>query len=87
MILKVYSVFDSKVACFGKPWYSVSDAAAIREFGDAVNDGSNPNNQWFRHPEDFQLFVIGEFDDGTGALEDQKPKALISAASLKTPVN
>lgn len=86
MILKLYSVFDSKLACFGKPWYGISDAGAIREFGDAVNDGSNPNNQWFKHPEDFSLFYLGEFNDELGVIECVKPAplALVTASALFT---
>lgn len=83
MIMKMYSVFDSKLAVFGRPWFSQRDAAAIREFSDAVNDGSNPNNQWFRHPEDFSLFSIGEFDDENAELIPQNPVNLVTASALK----
>lgn len=82
MKMKIYSVFDTKVANYGRPWYAYQDAAAIREFSDAVNDASNPANQWNKHPEDFQLFCIGAFDDATGALSSHAPLALINAAAV-----
>lgn len=82
MILNVYSVFDAKLAVFGKPWYGLNDAGAIREFSDAVNDGSNPNNQWHRHPEDFSLYHLGAFDDQTGELMSDKPKSLVTASAM-----
>lgn len=82
MIMKVFSVFDAKLATFGRPWFQMTDAAALREFSDAVNDGSNPNNQWHTHPEDFSLFVIGEFDDQSGELIPRTPLSLVTASSL-----
>lgn len=37
---------------------------AIRSFQDAIN---NPQNQQLHaHPEDFDLYYIGDFDDNTG---------------------
>lgn len=88
MITNVYSVFDSKLATFGRPWYEMTDASAIRVFSDAVNDGSNPNNQWFKHPEDFSLYMIGQFDDVSGELfsgakdGSPRPVSLVTAAAV-----
>lgn len=79
---KMYSVFDSKLATFGRPWFQMTDGAALREFADAVNDNSNPNNQWNRHPEDFSLFVIGEFNDQSGEVIPCINKSLVTASSL-----
>lgn len=82
MILKVFSVFDSKLASFSRPWYEMTEASAIRVFADAVNDGSNPNNQWYKHPEDFSLFVIGEFDDAKGVITSKNPLSLVTASAI-----
>lgn len=80
---KVYSVFDSKAALFGRPFYDQQDASAIRNFADAVNDGSNPSNMWNKHPEDFSLFLIGEFDDESGKLIPCLPQSLVTASALR----
>lgn len=82
MKLNVYSVFDSKLATFGRPWYELTDASAIRVFSDAVNDGSNPQNQWYKHPEDFSLYCLGSFDDESGSLEKQLPLSLVTASAI-----
>lgn len=88
MKMNVYSVFDSKLASFGRPWFEMKDASAIRVFSDAVNDGSNPNNQWFKHPEDFSLFFIGEFNDENGALSSSRPPvSLVTAAAIFNHLN
>lgn len=82
MKLNIYSVFDSKLATFSRPWYELTDAAAIRVFSDAVNDSSNPNNQWFKHPEDFSLFCIGEFVDSSGEVIPKVPESLVTASAI-----
>lgn len=83
MKMKMFSVFDSKAAFFGNPWFDQQEASAIRNFSDAVNDGSNPNNQWFKHPEDFSLFYLGEFDNEIGKFHLVTPENLVTASALR----
>lgn len=78
----LYSVFDAKLVVYSRPWPSLNDNAATREFMDAVQDGSNPNNQWHKHPEDFSLFRVGQFDDELGQLIPETPKSLITASGV-----
>lgn len=87
MKMKMFSVFDAKAAFFGNPWYDQSEASAIRNFSDAVNDGSNPNNQWFKHPEDFSLFYLGEFDNEIGKFRLITPENLVTASALRSARN
>lgn len=84
MIIKLFAVFDSKAAFFGQPFSDQQEGSAIRNFADAVNDGSNQNNMWHKHPEDFSLFQIGEFDNATGELLPITPKSLVTASALKS---
>ena len=81
MKLKLYSVFDSKTACFSAPYTGLSDAAAIRSFADSVNDPNSGN--WNRHPEDYSLFFIGEINEDTGHLIPTNPISLVTASALK----
>jgi hypothetical protein len=82
MMQKVFSVLDTKLATFGRPWFHMTDASAIREFSDAVNDGSNVQNQWYRHPEDFSLYCVGSFDDQSGELIPCLPLSLVTASAV-----
>lgn len=96
MILKMFSVYDTKAQFFGNPFFDQMSASAIRSFGDAVNK-NDPTNNWYLHPEDYQLFCIGEFNNLTGEVKYQLPEALVMASALsqrlinssvdKTPVN
>lgn len=84
MIIKLFAVFDSKAALFGQPFSDQQEGSAIRNFSDAVNDSSNPNNLWNKHPEDFSLFQIGEFDNNSGELIPCVPKSLVTASALRS---
>lgn len=84
MKLLIYTVLDSKAAFFGNPWCAEREAAAIRSFSDAVNDGSNPNNQWFKHPEDFTLYHLGEYDNETATFDVCPPRAVVTASAMRS---
>lgn len=79
---KVYAVFDAKVKLFGRPFTDMSDDAAIRNFSDAVNENGNPNNLWAKHPEDFSLFKIGDYNEDLGKLIPCNPESLVTASAL-----
>jgi len=85
MKMKMYSVLDAKAGFYGNPWCDHTDDSAIRGFSDAVNDGSNPNNQWHRHPEDFALYQLGDFDSVTGCVNRLDTlKCLVTASALRS---
>ncbi len=64
MIHQMFTVFDSKAEAYLPPFYMQTRGAAIRAFQDTVND---PNHAFNKHPADYTLFIIGEFDDSTAA--------------------
>jgi hypothetical protein len=76
--LLVFSVFDSKAEVYGTPVFFPTKGLATRAFDDQVN---NPESQISKHPGDYTLFCIGEFDMDTGQLVP-----LGSPASLGTGV-
>ncbi len=60
MIIKVFTVYDSKAEAYLQPFYSQSKGSAIRSFQEAVND---PKSNIGKYPADFTLFELGSFDD------------------------
>ena len=64
MIKKLVSVYDAKAETFAPPVAAVALGEAVRSFEDAVNDPQCPFN---KHPEDYTLFHLGEFDDSAAA--------------------
>lgn len=65
MRLKIFSVLDTKADAFQTPFFMPSTGMAVRAFKDLANDGQSLVS---RHPGDFQLTCVGEFDDVTARL-------------------
>lgn len=79
MILKVFSVFDSKLQVFNTPFFSRSEADATRSFSDLVRDSRTTVGQ---HPEDFFLYDIGLYSDETGEIDGSTPKQIAAATAF-----
>jgi hypothetical protein len=83
MKLIICTVKDRAADAFGRPMFVPSAGVAIRSFSDEINR-NNADNQLFNHPDDFDLYELGEFDDNSGlfALHEQ-PKLLSLGKQVK----
>lgn len=63
--VRIFSVYDKKAAAYAHLSFYHQKGQAIRAFEDAVNDPQSPFN---KHPEDFSLFHLGEWNDITGVI-------------------
>ena len=64
----VIAVFDSAVQTYGQPVFVAGRGAGLRSFLDEVNR-VDPSNTLNLHPEDFELRLLGYFDDERGTFE------------------
>lgn len=81
MILKAYSVYDSKAGVYAQPVFYRNDGEAIRAFSNAAN---LPEHPFCANAEDFTLFEIGDYDDITGNMAAlTTPQPLRKAIQLK----
>lgn len=82
---KIFTIYDSKVEAYAMPWYAHTEGEAIRSFQEAVND---QNSAYAKYPEDFTLFLIGEFSENDAKLTayDAK-KSIINAMELTKKEN
>lgn len=79
MKMNFYSVFDSAVNAYMRPFVMQADNQAIRMFTDeAVNAESDIS----KHPEDYSLFRLGSFDDNEGEIIPEEPRCLGRAHEL-----
>lgn len=62
-MMKYYAVYDSKVGVYEQPFLMRTKGEAIRSWVDVVNDEKTKFN---KHPEDFTLMELGEYDDEKG---------------------
>lgn len=67
MILQTVAVYDKAAAAYMRPFFVPSLGTAVRSFEDEAKR-EDENNPMFKHPSDFELWHIGEFDDVSGAL-------------------
>lgn len=80
MKYKIVTIRDRAADVFGIPSFVLSMGAAVRSFGDEINkkDGSPLS----AHPEDFDLFSLGEYDDETGEFEGGVPRQIAVGKDL-----
>jgi len=78
----LFAIFDVKMRLFMSPYCGRNVDSALRQFSDMCN---NPNNQLARHPEDFELYEVGTFDDATGIIVVIEPRLVARAKDLKDP--
>jgi len=72
MRYKIFTVRDRAIDAYGQPFYATSVGGAVRSFSDEINRPAD-NNQLAKHPEDFDLFLLGEYDDQTGEFDTTRP--------------
>lgn len=65
MKYQIVAVRDRAADVYGVPQFVGSLGAAIRAFGDECNR-EDRTNAFFMHPEDFDLYSLGVYDDATG---------------------
>lgn len=83
MRMQMFSVYDKAVGCYMQPFFTRSKGEAIRSFSDACSDN---NTNFCKHPEDFVLFFIGEYDEDDGCLfSPSSPDKVISAIECTRP--
>lgn len=65
MVLKVYSIRDSKGEKYFPPFYKTTHGEAERDFTTAARDAKSTISLY---PEDFDLYYLGTYDDESGKL-------------------
>ncbi|AXH73021.1 MAG: nonstructural protein [Microviridae sp.] len=74
------AVRDAASDSFNRPFFVPSIGLAIRSFTDEVNRVA-PENVMHWHPEHFELFRIGMYDEDSGLLEALTPPMSLAIAS------
>lgn len=77
----VCAVYDSAMEAYMRPFFCATVGMAIRSFGDEVNRVAedNPLN---KHPADYSLHCLAEFDEGTGEFAREAARPLVKAVEV-----
>lgn len=80
MILKIVSVKDLAAQAFMQPTFVHHEGLAVREFTDCINKS---DHHFSRHPDDYELYLLGTFDDSDGVfICPKKPDLLVQGKNL-----
>jgi hypothetical protein len=78
-VLKMCSIYDSKAEAWMTPMFFQAVGQAVRSFSDAVNDKSS---EFGKHPEDYVLFAVADFDDRSGEVDASVCESLVKGINL-----
>lgn len=82
--LIICAVKDTASQGFNNPFFVPAAAVAIRSFRAEVNRASS-DNQLYQHPEDFELYELGSFDQDTGVITSPGLVLISRAKDLREP--
>lgn len=86
MKYKIVTIRDRAADLFGQPSFVNNLGGAIRQFGDEIKKPSTPErpNSLYDHPEDFDFYLLGEYDDETGVFtNEERPKQIAVGKDYK----
>lgn len=75
MTQQIYTIRDAAAQYFLPPFFAKTDAQAKRMFIGSLGES-------FTHRADFQLFLIGAFDDDNGNITPLEPTVVLAGLSI-----
>lgn len=78
-MLRVYAIFDSLAGVFSNPFFSHTDGTARRAFYDGCLDSETV---FSKHPADYVLYDLGEWDPQLGKLSGHEPLAVCNGVQV-----
>lgn len=81
MVLRMYSVRDSKGEIFNVPFFKKTHGEAERDFHMLANDEKGLVSKF---PDDYDLYFIGSYDDQSGKVEAlDTPQHILKAVQAR----
>lgn len=77
MIYLLCSIRDRVADTFNPPYAVPAIGLAVRTFTDEINR-ADEKNLLYMHPDDFELYQLGTYDDSTGMVtQDSIPRQIV----------
>lgn len=79
----IMAMYDKAAAFYGQPFFTQSRNLGVRAFKDAIN--GKTDDQICKHPDDFELYFLGEYDSTMGRFSqpDNFPELVARGSDLK----
>ena len=74
MLRELYSIYDRKTRVYSAPMVMVNDAQAKRA---VLSEMRHAESMLGQYPEDYDLYMVGTFDDATAELLAMAPADLV----------
>lgn len=75
----MYVIFDQKAQIFNTPFHQPNEAVLIRTATDLRND---PNSEISKHPEDYLLYHVADYENDTGVVTAVDKTLMINFAEI-----
>lgn len=82
----VYAIKDTAIQAFGNLITMRAPGEMMRGFQDEVNSRDG-QSAIAKHPEDYELYKVADYDDLTGTLQPHAPELVARAKDLIQPTN
>lgn len=79
MYQRMYTIYDKKAAAYMAPFFFRTNAEAIRA---VQQNAASQQSNLSKYPEDFQLVLVGEWDDLTGVVKAEPHQVLAEVNDL-----
>ena len=79
-VFKICAIRDTVAEAWMRPMFFQSTGQAIRALQDEV---VKVDSEFGKHPEDYHMFLVGEWDDETGEVRELLHDKVVSALALK----
>jgi len=81
MELKMFSIRDAKAEIFNPPFFALTAGTAEQNFTQLVRDPKSKLNMF---PDDYDLYLMGTYDDKTGKMQPlDTPQHIAKAIQFK----
>lgn len=74
MIYQIVTIKDRAIDAYLRPFCVTAIGQATRIFTDEIN---NPQGDMFKHPMDYDLYHLGQWDDNTATFLATPPKLIV----------
>lgn len=65
MKMSMFGIYDEKSLSYGTPFFQPQVGQGMRTFSDLAKDAQSSIS---KHPEDYSLYHLGDYDDFTGKI-------------------
>lgn len=81
--LVVVAVRDKALEAFMRPFFVPARGMAARSFQDEVNRAADDNSM-YKHPQDYDLYYLGSFDEESGVFtNNERPELIVRGTDSK----